>query len=126
MSGEDGFRQRIKSFIHEIGQGTVSFTDEQLARIKRFVERRGRDAAHVTTAPVNTVQFCRPLSPSSEIPSNVCVSLEKDEEGRMNPEPDRLKSPSASTGFETPGQHCHPNWETGRTTTAGCLPAGVG
>ena len=52
--------------------------------------------------------------------------LEKDEESRMNSEPDRLKSPSASTGFETPGQHCHPNWETGLTTAAGCLPAGVG
>ena len=75
MSGEDGFRQRIKSLIHEIRQGTASFTDKQFARIKRFVERRGRDAAHVTTAPVKTVQFCRPLSPSSEIPSNVCVSF---------------------------------------------------
>ena len=44
----------------------------------------------------------------------------------MNPEPDELESPSASTDFKTPGQQCHPNWETGRTTAAGCLPAGVG
>ena len=39
---------------------------------------------------------------------------------------DQLESPSAGTGFETPGQQCLPNWETGRTTAAGCLPVGVG
>ena len=44
----------------------------------------------------------------------------------MDPEQDQLKPPSASTGFETPGQQCHPNWETGLTTAAGYLTAGVG
>ena len=43
----------------------------------------------------------------------------------MDPERDQLESPSASTGFETSGQRCHPNWETRRTTAAGCLTAGV-
>ena len=39
LSREDGFRERTKSIIHEIGQGTVSFTDEEFSMIKRFVER---------------------------------------------------------------------------------------
>ena len=43
----------------------------------------------------------------------------------MDPVRDQLESPSARTGFETPGQQCHPNWEIGRTTAADCLP-GVG
>ena len=39
MSSKDGSSQRAKSFIKEIEQGTMSFTDEEFARIKRFVER---------------------------------------------------------------------------------------
>ena len=124
MSGKDGSRQ--KSFIHEIGQGTVSFTDQEFTMLKRFVERRGRDAAHVTIAPVNTAQYCSPRSPSPETQFDARVYLEENEEGKMDPERDQLESPSASTSFETSGQQCHPNWETRRTTAAGCLPAGVG
>ena len=53
--------------------------------------------------------------------------MERKDEGRMDPaEPDQLEPPSASTDLETPGQQCYPNWETGQTTAAGCLPAGVG
>ena len=44
----------------------------------------------------------------------------------VDPERDQLKPPSASTGSETPGQQCHPIWETGRTTADGYLAAGVG
>ena len=44
----------------------------------------------------------------------------------MNSERDELKSSSAGVGFETPGQQCHPIWETGRTTADGFLTAGVG
>ena len=44
----------------------------------------------------------------------------------MGPERHELESPSAGTGFETPGQQCHSIWETGRTTTDGFLTAGVG
>ena len=87
--------------------------DEELAAIKRYVERRSRKAAQVTVALVSTVQHCIPRSLIPEIPPDVCVSLEeKDEEGRMNPEPTELESPSAGTGLETPGQHCPPNGET--------------
>ena len=60
MPGKDGLRQRLKSFINEIEQGTVSFTDEEFAMLKRIVERRGRDAAHVTVASIDTAQ---PYSP---------------------------------------------------------------
>ena len=44
----------------------------------------------------------------------------------MDPELMELESSSAGTGFETPGQQCHPIWETGRTTADGFLTAGVG
>ena len=44
----------------------------------------------------------------------------------MDPEQNQLESPSAGTGCETPGQQCHPNWETGRIPAAGCLPVGMG
>ena len=44
----------------------------------------------------------------------------------MDPERDELEPSSAGTGFETPGQQCHPIWETGRTTADGFLTAGVG
>ena len=44
----------------------------------------------------------------------------------MNPELTGLKSSSAGTGLETPGQQCDPIWETGLTTADGFLTAGVG
>ena len=82
---------------------------------------------HVTPASIDIAQQpYSPRPPSSEISSNVCICIERNEVSRMDPEPDQLEPPSASTGFETPGQQCHPNWDTGRTTAAGCLTAGVG
>ena len=69
LSGKDGSSQRAKSFIKEIEQGTVS--DDEFTRIKRFVERRGHDAAHVTIAPVDTVQYCSPHPPSPTGPAAV-------------------------------------------------------
>ena len=133
LSGKDGSRQKVKSFINELGRGTMSFTDGEFVMIKRFVERRGRDTAHVTVAPVDTVQYCSPWSPSPKRSFNTRVymenkdeGMERIEEGRMDPEQDQLEPPSASTGLETPGQQCHPNWETGQTAATGCLPAGVG
>ena len=44
----------------------------------------------------------------------------------MNSERGQFESPSAGTGFETPGQQCHPNRETGRITAEGYLLVGVG
>ena len=125
MSGKDGSGRKVGNFSNEIEQDTVSFTDEQFTRIRRFVERRGH-AAHVTVAPVDTAQYCSPRSLSPEISFGTCVSIEKNKEGRMDPEPNQLESPSASTGFEITRQQCHPTWETGRTTAAGCLTPGVG
>ena len=132
LSGKDGLRQKVRDFINTLGREMVSFTDEEFAMIKRFVERRGRDAAHVTVAPVGTVHYCSPRSSSPEILFGTRVHMEKKDEdmeenneGRMDPEQDQLESPSASTGFETPEPQCNPNWETGRTTASGCLTAGV-
>ena len=83
--------------------------DEELAAIKRYVERRSREAAQVTVTPVSTVQPSIPCSLNLEIPSDVYVSMEEKDKGRMNPEPTELESPSAGMGLETPGQQRPPN-----------------
>ena len=99
--------------------------DEELAVIKRYVEKRGREAAQVTVTRVDTVQYCSPSPQTPEPSSDICVILESNE-SKMDPELKELKSPSAGADFETPGQQCHPIWETGRTTADGFLTAGVG
>ena len=86
--------------------------DEELAAIKRYVEGRSREVAHVTVTPVSTVQHCIPRSLNRERPPDVCVSLESNE-GKVDPERDELEVPSAGTGFETPGQQYHSIWEAG-------------
>ena len=104
MSGKDESRQRVKSFINELDQRTVNLTDEEFARLKRMiVERRGRDAAHMTVAPIDTAQPGSPRSRSSEIPFVARVYIERNDEGKMDPERGQLESPSAGTGFESPG-----------------------
>ena len=97
------------------GQKTMHFfyglqgklPNEELAVIKRYVEKRSREAVQVTVTPVNTVQYCSPRPQIPEPMSDVCVILESNE-GKVDPERDELESPSAGTSFETPGQQCHP------------------
>ena len=111
MSGKERSKQRVVSFISELEQGTASLTDKEFTRLERMIrERRGRAAAHVVVAPIDTAQPCNPRS-SSEISFDVRVHMEGNNEGRMDPERGQLESPSAGTGFETPGQQCLPNWE---------------
>ena len=81
--------------------------DEELAVIKRYVEKRSREAAQaqVTITPVDAVRYCS-LSPQTPDPlSSVCVKLENNE-GKMDPERGELEPPSAGTDLETPGQQC--------------------
>ena len=104
--------------------------DEELAIIKRYMEKRSREAAQaqVTITPVDTVQHCSPCPLDPEPSPDVCVKLENNQ-GRMDPERGELEPPSAGTGLVTPRQQCPPNegtWETGRTTADGSLTAGVG
>ena len=74
------------------------------------------------------VQHCSPCSPYPDRPSGVHFNLENNE-GEMDPGmKEKPKSPSASTGLNTPGQQSPPNegvWETGRITADGILTAGV-
>ena len=102
MSGKEGSRQKVKNFFNELDRGTASFTDVEFVMLKRIVERRGRDAAHVTVAPIDTAQPCSPRSRSPETSFDARVYMEKNDEGRMDPEQDQLESPLAGTGFETP------------------------
>ena len=112
MSGKARSRQGVKSFFNELDRGIASFTDVEFAMLKRIVERRDRDAAHVTVAPIGTAQPCSPQSRSSEISFDARVYMEKNDERTMDPERDQLGSPSAGISFETPGQQCHPRWKT--------------
>ena len=119
-------RQKVRNLINAIEQGKVS--DEEFATLKRLVEKRDREAAQVAVTPFSTAQHCIPRSLNPESPSDVHVKMEEKEEGKMDPELKELKSSSAGTGFETPGQQC-PNEETleaGRTTAAGFVTACVG
>ena len=112
MFARDRSRQRAKRFIQELKQATVSMnlTDAELAMLKRFVEERDRDTAHVTAAPADPApQYRSPRSLTPEIPPDKCVHMEKKEAGMMDPEQDQLESPPAGMGLETPGQQCHPN-----------------
>ena len=117
-------RQKVSKLINAIEQGQLS--DEGYAILKRLVEKRDREAAQVTAViQDDTEQHCSPISQTPEPPSVVYFNLENEE--RM--ELDELKSSSAGTGLETPGQQCSPNegvWETGRITANGFLTAGVG
>ena len=71
--------------------------DEELAVIKRYVEKRSREAAQAqgTVTPVDIVQHCNPC-PLDPEPSSVCVKLENNE-GKMDPERGELKPSSAGT-----------------------------
>ena len=102
----------------------------ELAEIKRYVEKRCREETEeqMTVTPVDTVQYCGPISQTPEPPSDAYVKLENNE-GKMGQELEEIKSSSAGTGLETPEQQCPPTegiWETGKTTASGILTAGVG
>ena len=124
IRGGPSWQEYKRNIIRKIEQDEVS--DEDFAVIKRLVETRDRDAAQVTVTQVSTVQHCSPIPKTPEPPPDVCFNLEN--EGRMDLELGKLKSPSASTGLNTPVQQSPPNegvWETGRITADGILTAGV-
>ena len=114
--------QKTMKFVDGL-QGKLP--DEELAMIKRYLDKRSREAALVTVTPVDTVQYCSPRRQNPAPSPDVCLNLENNE-GKVDPERDEFESPSAGTGLETPGQQCHPIWETGRTTADSFLTAGVG
>ena len=91
--------------------------DEELAVIKRYAEKRSREAtqAQVTVTSDDTVQYCSPCSPNPDMPSDVCIEL-KSNSGKMDPERGELESPSAGTGLETPGQQCPERGDVGPRT----------
>ena len=93
--------QKTMDFVNALEQGKVS--DEEFTVLKRLVEKRGREVAQVTVTPVDTVQHCSPCPLDPEPSPDVCVKLENNG-GRMDPERGELKSSSAGTGLETPGQ----------------------
>ena len=115
MPAEDTVtRPRQKDSLDEL------LANFEFARIKAYVEKRSHDEAiqvQVTVTQVNTVQHSSPYPLDPEPSPDVCVNLESNE-GRMDPELEELKSPSAGTGLKTPGHQCPPNegiWETGPT-----------
>ena len=119
-------RQKVSKPINAIEQGKLS--DEEYATLKRLVEKRDREAAKATAVTRDdTVQhYCSPCSPNPEPSPDACGNLEN--KGGIDPELEELKSSSAGTGLETPGQQCplyEGIWEEGRTIANGILTAGV-
>ena len=105
MPAEDTVTRPWQKTIDFVDGLKGKLPDEELAVIKRYVEKRSREAAQaqVTVTPVDTVQYCSPCSPDPELSPYVCVNLEN-AEGKMGPELEELESPSAGTGLKTPGQ----------------------
>ena len=119
-------RQKVSKLINANEQGKLS--DEEYATLKRLVEKQDREATQVTAVTRDdTVQhYCSPCSPYPEPSPDECGNLEN--KRRMDPELEELRSSSAGTGLETPGQQCTPYeaiWEQGRTIANGILTAGV-
>ena len=81
------------------------FPEVEFAVIKRYVERRSREAARAQVTAVtrvDTVQYCIPISQTPEPPSGVYLNLENNE-GEMDPGlKEEPKSSSAGSGLETP------------------------
>ena len=99
MSAKEISKQRVKSFLNELEQGTSSLTDEEFTRLERMImERRGHAAAHVVVPPIDTAQPCNPRPRCSEILFDVHVCTEENTEGGMDPEPGELEQSSAGTG----------------------------
>ena len=113
--------QRVKSFLNDLEQRAASFTDEQLAMLKRIMEKRGRAAAYTIVAPIGTAQLSNLRSRCSGISFDVRICTEELIEGKMEPELGELESSSAGMSLEAPGQQCLSNWEMERTTVDGCL-----
>ena len=127
MAAENTITRPWQKMIDFVDGLKGKLLDKELAVIKRYVEKRSREAAQVTVTPVDTVQHSSPYPLNPEPSSSVYVKLENTE-GKMGPELEELESPSAGTGLKTPGQQCPPNegiWETVRTTAFGILTAGV-
>ena len=124
MPAEDTVnRPRQKDSLDEL------LANVEFAIMKEYVEKRSGEAGQVTVTQVNTVQHSSPYPLNPEPSPSVYAKLENTEAGKMGPELDELKSPSAGTGLKTPGHQCPPNegiWETGRTTASGILTAGAG
>ena len=101
------------------------------ARIKKYVERRSREAARAQVTAVtrvDTVQYCSPILQTPEPPSDAYIKLENNE-GKMGQELEELKSSSAGTALETPEQQCPPTegiLETGKTIASGILTVVAG
>ena len=74
--------------------------DEELAAIKRYVERRSREAAGGCPASQYSTSLYYPLAQSRDTVTCICQYGIK-EEGRMNPELTELEPPSTGTGLET-------------------------
>ena len=130
MPAEDTVTRPCQKTIDFVDGLKGKLPDEELAVIKRYVDKRNREAtqAQATVTPDDTVQHCSPCSPNPDMSSDVCFRLESSE-GKMGPGLKELESPSAGMGLETPGQQCPPNegtWDQGRTTASGFLTAGVG
>ena len=92
MPAEDTMTRPWQKTIDFVDGLKGKLPDEELAVIKRYVEKRSREASQVqmTVTQVDTVQYCSLCSLDPEPSSSVNVELEE------------LKPSSAGTGLKTP------------------------
>ena len=62
--------QRSESFLNELEGWNIIFTDEEFARLKRRVKRRGSAAASATAVPIEEAP-ARPTSMGMFMPSTI-------------------------------------------------------
>ena len=61
-------RQKARNLINATEQDKLS--NEEFANLRRYVEKRVREAAQMTVTRVDTVQYCSPISQTPEPPSD--------------------------------------------------------
>ena len=74
-------RQKVRNLIKAIEQDKLS--DEEFANLRRLVEKRVREAAQMTVTRVDTVQYCNPISQTTEPPSDAYYVKLENNEGKM-------------------------------------------
>ena len=91
-----------------VGQSTANLTDAEFTMLKRLVEKRDRNAAHATVASVDTAQYRSPRSLTPEIPTDLCVHMEKRVFQRLGVGGDTtIPSPGRSPKQPLPGIGLH-------------------
>ena len=76
---------------------TIAESREACKRLRKLGTLRKTAAAHVVVTLIDTAQPCNPRLHSLEISFDVRAYMERNDEGKMDPERGQLEPPSAGT-----------------------------